>query len=205
MKRKRASIAFLLFSLVFLVIVSSAAMESESYRIPTFVFSGGGVPMSSPSYDMNSILGQSSPLMDPNDPPTSPTYSLNPGFWNTLAAVQPPAVSLQFTLEPAGARDAGAQWRVDNGAWQNSGAMVSGLGFGDHEVEYKAVTGWTAPASPEIVAVTGNPTAITRTYTATTAGCTVWPDVISKYQAYVNSQGAWTEVIECYQQYVSNQ
>jgi len=42
-------------------------------------------------------------------------------------------------------------------------------------------------------------------FQATIPGCTVWPEVISKYNAYVNGQAAWSEVIECYQQYVSNQ
>jgi hypothetical protein len=42
-------------------------------------------------------------------------------------------------------------------------------------------------------------------FQATVPGCTVWPEVISKYNAYVNGQAAWSEVIECYQQYVSNQ
>jgi len=34
-------------------------------------------------------------------------------------------------------------------------------------------------------------------------GCSVWSDVIARYQAYVNGQAAWIDVITCYTQYTS--
>ena len=34
--------------------------------------------------------------------------------------------SLQVTISPQGAIDAGAQWRVEGGAWQNSGNTEQG-------------------------------------------------------------------------------
>lgn len=40
--------------------------------------------MGSANYQMNSTLGQSSPLMDPADPLYSYSYDLYPGFWYTL-------------------------------------------------------------------------------------------------------------------------
>jgi len=61
-----------------------AGMESDNYRIPTSVFSGGGAPSGSTNYQTNSTLGQPSPLMDPSDPPFSPNYNLEPGFWYTV-------------------------------------------------------------------------------------------------------------------------
>lgn len=65
-------------------ILSLAGMESESYRITTSTMSGGGGPMGSANYQTNSTLGQSSPLMDPADPPYSTSYDLYPGFWHTV-------------------------------------------------------------------------------------------------------------------------
>jgi len=53
--------------------------------------------------------------------------------------------SLQVTLAPAGAISAGAQWRVDGGAWQNSGATVSSLIVGSHTVNFQTVSTWTTP------------------------------------------------------------
>ena len=79
----------------------------------------------------------------------------------------PATVSLMVTLEPAGARSAGAQWRVDEGSWTGSGATVSSLTSGNHAVEYKEITGFSRPTSPETVSVIANPTSITRTYVST--------------------------------------
>jgi len=58
--------------------------------------------------------------------------------------------SLQVTLSPQGAIDAGAQWNVDGGAWKNSGATVSGLSAGSHTVSFKSVTGWTKPGDRNV-------------------------------------------------------
>ena len=35
--------------------------------------------------------------------------------------------------------------------------------------------------------------------------CSTWPEVISKYNAYVSGQSSWSDVIECYNEYVSHQ
>lgn len=68
--------------------------------------------------------------------------------------------SLQVTIEPEGARKAGAQWRVDpasdgSGDWYNSGDIVPDLSVGDHTVEFKTIEGasgcfggtWVTPAN----------------------------------------------------------
>lgn len=65
-----------------------AEMQSDNYRIPTSVFSGGGAPAGSTNYQTESTLGQPSPLMDPSDPPWSTNYNLEPGFWYTVAVVE---------------------------------------------------------------------------------------------------------------------
>lgn len=53
--------------------------------------------------------------------------------------------SLQVTLLPTEVAAAGARWRVDGGAWQSSGAVVSSLPEGSHEIEYSVVAGWSGP------------------------------------------------------------
>ena len=52
---------------------------------------------------------------------------------------------------------AGAQWQVDGGAWQNSGAIVSGLTSGSHTVGFLIMPGWGVPVS-QIVTVIVNQT-----------------------------------------------
>jgi hypothetical protein len=58
--------------------------------------------------------------------------------------------SLQVTLEPGGAVNAGAQWQLDGGAWQNNGVTVSNIGVGSHSVSFNTVFGWTTPDSQPI-------------------------------------------------------
>ena len=65
---------------------------------------------------------------------TSGTYVQQPG-------------SLKTTITPAGAISAGALWRVDGSAWQNSGTTVNGLTVGNLAVLFSTIGGWTKPAS----------------------------------------------------------
>lgn len=67
----------------------AAAGSSNSFSIPTSVFSGGGKDCSSDSFRMNGALGQTTPLMDPAAPSYSPSYANYPGFWYTLEAGLP--------------------------------------------------------------------------------------------------------------------
>jgi hypothetical protein len=63
--------------------------------------------------------------------------------------------ALQVNLSPAAAVDAGAQWRVDGGAWQDSGATVADLAAGTHAVAFKEVQGWTAPGPQDTLIEAG--------------------------------------------------
>jgi hypothetical protein len=64
--------------------------------------------------------------------------------------------SVVVSIAPQGALSAGGQWRVDGGAWQNSGVVVPNLIVGaPHTVECKPVTGWTTPANPSVTVQKG--------------------------------------------------
>jgi len=71
-----------------------------------------------------------------------------------------PTGSLQVTLSPSVAIDAGAQWQVDGGLAQPSGAVVANLLAGNHTVSFISINGWAIPAS-QTIAVSVNSTAIT--------------------------------------------
>ncbi|MBN1123400.1 MAG: CotH kinase family protein, partial [Sedimentisphaerales bacterium] len=58
--------------------------------------------------------------------------------------------SIQVTLEPAEAVEAGVHWRLEGGNWQNSGAILSDLKPGNYTIEYQALSGWVAP-SPDAI------------------------------------------------------
>ncbi|MCE5333884.1 MAG: right-handed parallel beta-helix repeat-containing protein [Desulfobacteraceae bacterium] len=65
--------------------------------------------------------------------------------------------SLKVTIDPAGAVSAGAKWKVDSGAWQESGTTLSNIAAGTHKISFKSVTGWTTPAT-QIVTVSKDAT-----------------------------------------------
>ena len=92
-----------------------------------------------------------------------------------------PVGSVQVTLEPQGARDAGAQWRVGaGGAWKNSGALLAGVVVGAQTIQFKSVTGWAAPADKAITVAANQIFSATGTYAR--ALVTV-PNVVGKTQA----------------------
>ena len=72
--------------------------------------------------------------------------------------------SLVVSLNPQGAIDSGAQWNVDGGDWQDSGATLSDLETGAHTINYKDITGWNTPVSEIVTITVGETTEITRPY-----------------------------------------
>jgi len=98
--------------------------------------------------------------------PTSLTYiNVTTSKSNQNYTGTPLSGGLRVTLLPTTAVSAGAQWNVDGGVWQYSGATVSRLGVGSHTVKYRAVSGWTAPSSETVTITNGQTTALTRNYT----------------------------------------
>ena len=69
-----------------------------------------------------------------------------------------PNGSLAVSISPMDAMTAGAQWQVDYGVPQPSGATVLGLSVGNHTVSFTAVAGWVAPTN-QMVYVSANSTA----------------------------------------------
>ncbi len=91
----------------------------------------------------------------------------------------PTTGSLTVTILPAGAVSAGAQWRVGTGAYQNSGATVTGLAAGSVGINFKPVTGWTTPADQAPTITAG----ATATATGTYVQLALVPNVVGQTQA----------------------
>jgi hypothetical protein len=68
------------------------------------------------------------------------------------------------TLIPLEAVSAGAQWRVVGGNWNDSGDELSGLSVGNHELEYKTITGWEKPGNETVSITAGQKKTISRAY-----------------------------------------
>lgn len=72
--------------------------------------------------------------------------------------------SLVVNISPSGATSAGAQWRVDGGGWQNSGATIGNLSPGGHTVEFKDISNWSKPGNQTANITAGQTTTLGGTY-----------------------------------------
>jgi hypothetical protein len=73
--------------------------------------------------------------------------------------------SISVTLTPEAANAAGARWRVDGQATQTSGASVTGLAVGSHDVAYERIDNWQAPNPDTVGVFAGQTTTLSRQYT----------------------------------------
>ena len=85
-KEKNAAIIALLLFFLSAAGPVQAGPASGNYEITSSVFSGGGGRAASASYRLEAVLGQPSPLTGPEVTVESESYSLAPGFLQTLAA-----------------------------------------------------------------------------------------------------------------------
>ena len=79
-----------------------------------------------------------------------------------------PSDSVQVNIVPAGAVTAGAQWDVDGGELEPSGATVSALTDGTHVIDFSDVDGYTAPPSQTVTTASNQTTVTTGTYAVIT-------------------------------------
>lgn len=73
------------------------------------------------------------------------------GTYTTAAAKKG---AIQAVAVPVAVAAAGAQWRIDGGAWQTSGAKIEAA-EGKRKVEFSDVTGWDKPAAFMVDVVAG--------------------------------------------------
>lgn len=91
---------------------------------------------------------------------------LNIGEGDTLYYVrsyQPDEGMLTVNIEPNAAISAGAQWRIDEGAWQSSGLTVP-LPSGTYSIDFKSITGWVKPSAINAIITNDIVTTIDATY-----------------------------------------
>lgn len=86
--------------------------------------------------------------------PSDQWFDFVQGSHQALVGEYTPMVgAVTATIEPPGARAAGAQWRVNGGLWRNSAFTETTVPIGLRTVEFKPVSGWIHPAN-RIVSVT---------------------------------------------------
>lgn len=116
-----------------------------------------GLSVAKHTVRFKSMLGWSIPapvsiLVYPNTTTTRSVkyYQVTPG-------------TLSINITPAGAVSAGAKWRVDLGAWHNSGDTVQ-LASGSHVITYAQTTGWIKPAGRACIITSGRAQSLTAIY-----------------------------------------
>jgi hypothetical protein len=77
--------------------------------------------------------------------------------------------SLQVTISPTGPVTAGAQWKVNGGSNQNSGAILTNLLAGEYLISFVPVSGWTAPLDQFVMVAAGSNTRLNGAYTTSSA------------------------------------
>jgi uncharacterized delta-60 repeat protein len=82
----------------------------------------------------------------------------------TLTVTYLPSGALQVNLAPAGAVSTGAQWQLDGGAFQSSGAVLANVAVGDHTLSFNTVSGWITPGNQTVTIVLGATNVVAATY-----------------------------------------
>ena len=72
--------------------------------------------------------------------------------------------ALVMQIVPSAAAQAGAQWRVDGGEWQDSAEIVQDLDVGSHAITFKEVSGWLTPPQQSVLIQSGQTRAATGKY-----------------------------------------
>jgi len=75
--------------------------------------------------------------------------------------------SLQVNIAPAMAIAAGAQWRLDAGAFESSGAIETNVGGGTHTISFTPVPGWNTPVDQSVIVTNGQVARAIGTYILT--------------------------------------
>ena len=97
--------------------------------------------------------------------PTNQSVQISNGLTTTTGGTYVQQIgSLQVTISPQGAIDAGARWRVDGGTWRNSGYLQSGLIVGSYTVDYLEISCWNVPLSHTVQINANKTTSTSRQY-----------------------------------------
>jgi len=76
--------------------------------------------------------------------------------------------SLQVTLGPTAARNAGAQWQLDGGINQKGGVTtLDNIAPGSHTVSFTPVSGWITPSNQTVTITNGEAASVVGLYTPT--------------------------------------
>lgn len=98
-------------------------------------------------------------------PPTSENVLIPAATTVSLVRTYSPNIGfIRVNLGPTNALVDGAQWRVNDGLWNNSGAVVA-VPVGSHTIGYLKIPNWIPPATDVVTVAYSVTTTLTRVYT----------------------------------------
>jgi len=110
--------------------------------------------------------------------------------------------SLRVTIYPAEAVAAGAKWRLDGGAWRDSGEFVNDLTPGDHTTEFNILGSWIRPPSKIVQIQKSQITTIGGTYARIPDSSLLINEIMavneSTYPTNVEGKQVFSDWIEIY-------
>ncbi|MFC1591399.1 DUF1566 domain-containing protein [Thermodesulfobacteriota bacterium] len=125
-------------------------------------------------------------------------YSKSNNYYNVRAVRGGQSGSsgaLAVTIGPSGALSAGAQWRMDGGAWKDSGESLNGLSVGLHTLEFKTISNWSRPGNQNITVAEAQTAQATGTYTEADTQTAVLEGIVSEINAQGNPVGPLSGVL----------
>ena len=144
------------------ILPAGALSDGAQWSLDGGGYNPSGVTLNNLSPGLHSILYKS---IIGWTAPSNEVITLTNGVATTLGRLYLQNGSLTVNLEPLGAVAAGAQWRIDGGAWQDSGVTVSNLSpVVAHLVEFRSVNGWAEPPSEVRVMKEGDRITMTQVY-----------------------------------------
>ena len=97
--------------------------------------------------------------------PANQAVNISASTTANLAATYVPFGSIQVHIEPAEAVAAGAQWRrVGSSTWLDSDDTYD-LAAGTHTIEFRSISGWSAPANQQITITSATLSQLSASYT----------------------------------------
>jgi len=138
----------------------AAVADGAQWQVDGGAWQSSGVTVS------NIITGSHTVSFNPISgwtPPAGITLLVNSNVTSTASGtyLQLPG-AVQVIIDPPAAASAGAEWRVNGGAWQKSGAIVGlTLATTQATVAFNTLPGWTSPAGQTVAVSAGQTNVLT--------------------------------------------
>lgn len=140
----------------------SAAEDGAQWRVDDGPYQNSGTTVNRLTVERHTLSFKNIPGYDT---PDDQTITILAGqAIKATGAYKPLTGGVTVTLSPAAAVAAGAQWQVDGGAFQNSGATVRGLSEGPRVVRFKAAPGFNTPDDLSVDIVAGENASLSAAY-----------------------------------------